>query len=481
MKSLTELENLLEQRPIELSAICKSHFLTYFRVMFLLINRSKSTIKPFHKEVANKLQSIVEGNNDKRNLALCLPVGSGKSLIIQYFISWCFARTVNQAFVYTSHSQDNISKMSRETRDICSSEPWINLFGGKIKTDQKSVWNWAFLDSIKRTGLMAKPMGAGITGLDAGNPAVDGFSGALIIDDPLDAGNSRSKVEKEKTISIYDEKLATRRRTPTTPTILIMQRLAVDDLVGWLKADHSAEWDIVEVPSIDADDVSFWPERYPVEELRKIEKTNPYKFQAQYQQNPITDGGTMFKTEGFKIVDAVPSSITETIRYWDKAGTAGGGAFTAGVKMGKLQDGRFIVLDVKRKQFSALEREQMIKQTAQIDGQETKIWIEQEPGSGGKESADSTIRMLAGYLCRAERPTGDKAVRAEPYAAQVEAGNVLMLKASWNSDFISEHEYFPDGKYKDQVDAAAGAFNRLAIWYEPPKPAKRHSVSAFGG
>jgi predicted phage terminase large subunit-like protein len=52
-------------------------------------------------------------------------------------------------------------------------------------------------------------------------------------------------------------------------------------------------------------------------------------------------------------------------------------------------------------------------------------------------------------------------VRAEPYAAQVQGGNVLVVKGPWTQAFIDEHVAFPVGRYKDQVDAAAAAFNLL--------------------
>jgi predicted phage terminase large subunit-like protein len=69
--------------------------------------------------------------------------------------------------------------------------------------------------------------------------------------------------------------------------------------------------------------------------------------------------------------------------------------------------------------------------------------------------------MLAGYNVQSDRVTGSKDVRAEPYAAQVQAGNIALVSGPWNRDFIDEHETFPAGKYKDQVDAAAGAFNKV--------------------
>jgi predicted phage terminase large subunit-like protein len=96
------------------------------------------------------------------------------------------------------------------------------------------------------------------------------------------------------------------------------------------------------------------------------------------------------------------------------------------------------------------------------DGADVVIYIEQEPGSGGKESAENTIRNLAGFRCIADRPTGDKIKRADVLAVQLNAGNVYILRGSWNADYKRELEYFPFGKYKDQVDASSGAFNMLA-------------------
>jgi predicted phage terminase large subunit-like protein len=69
--------------------------------------------------------------------------------------------------------------------------------------------------------------------------------------------------------------------------------------------------------------------------------------------------------------------------------------------------------------------------------------------------------MLAGFKVRADRVTGNKVDRAQPYAAQVQGGNVFLLPGEWNRAFLDEHETFPAGKFKDQVDAAAGAFSKL--------------------
>ena len=186
----------------------------------------------------------------------------------------------------------------------------------------------------------------------------------------------------------------------------------------------------------------------------------------------IRPEGGMFKRFWFDVKAESPGThqFTAFVRYWDKAATEDGGAYTAGVLMGRHRSGEFWVLDVRRGQWSAGQREQIILQTAHTDygtyGPGVDIWVEQEPGSGGKESAENTVRNLAGFKVHADRvsgKSGGKVARAEPYAAQAEAGNVHVLRAPWTDDYLGELSAFPDGVYADQVDGSSGAFNKLTV------------------
>jgi len=161
-----------------------------------------------------------------------------------------------------------------------------------------------------------------------------------------------------------------------------------------------------------------------------------------------------------------PVNLVQSVRFWDKAGTTEKenkrAAWTVGLKMHRLASGKFLVEDVKRGRWASEERERIILETAQADGHGVEIWQEQEPGSGGKDQAQATIRNLAGYSIRSDRPTGDKAVRADPYSVQVNVGSVFLLTAVWNKDYVDELKDFPFSTYADQVDASSGAFNKLA-------------------
>lgn len=178
------------------------------------------------------------------------------------------------------------------------------------------------------------------------------------------------------------------------------------------------------------------------------------------------EAGNIFNRAWFKIAGIAPAT-GKTIRYWDKAATENGGCYSAGVKIKRDEVGQFWVEDCLKGQWSSLERERIIKQMAEMDGKDVVIWIEQEPGSGGKESAESTIRNLAGFSVYADKVTGSKIERWQPYAAQVEAGNVKIVSGAWNRDFIEHHHAASADAVKlrktlvDEIDAAAGAFNKL--------------------
>jgi len=136
------------------------------------------------------------------------------------------------------------------------------------------------------------------------------------------------------------------------------------------------------------------------------------------------------------------------------------------VLIGKDRHNIYYIRDVKRERLSAMKRERLIKATAYEDeailSRSVKIFVEQEPGSGGKESAEASTRNLSGFIIKTDRVTGDKISRALPMSAQVEAGNVYLIKGDWNKSYIQELHAFPDNEIKDQVDASSGGFNKLS-------------------
>ena len=106
-------------------------------------------------------------------------------------------------------------------------------------------------------------------------------------------------------------------------------------------------------------------------------------------------------------------------------------------------------------------RDAAILNTAIRDSSIVKTSIPQDPGQAGKTQALHLTRLLAGYPVHTSPESGDKITRAEPFASQVNVGNVLMLRGAWNADLINEMRMFPNGANDDQVDSLSRAFEAL--------------------
>lgn len=177
--------------------------------------------------------------------------------------------------------------------------------------------------------------------------------------------------------------------------------------------------------------------------------------------------GTFFQRSDFEIVDAHPVGGT-FVRAWDQAGTekelkknSDDPDWTVGFKMQKAKDGTFYCLGMERFRIDASKVDQRILNTATQDGKSVKIRLAQDPGQAGKSQARHQTKMLSGYIVKAKPVSGDKLVRAKPFASQVQAGNVKVVRGSWNEDFFKELESFPEGAHDDIVDAASDAFDEL--------------------
>lgn len=181
--------------------------------------------------------------------------------------------------------------------------------------------------------------------------------------------------------------------------------------------------------------------------------------------------GLYFKRDAVRIVDTVPDKIAAIARSWDLAATEitnenKNPDRTAGVLMARLKNGMFIVLDVVRAAANAADVRRIIKGTAAQDAVQYQcytITIPQDPGQAGKEQAASYIKELAGYSVSTAPVSGNKEVRANPFSAQWQGHNVLLLKGEWNKAYLDEMDGFPDTLHDDMVDASSDAFKTVAI------------------
>lgn len=179
----------------------------------------------------------------------------------------------------------------------------------------------------------------------------------------------------------------------------------------------------------------------------------------------VTAEGNFFTTSKIKSRPPFGLDAGRVVRCrgWDLAATKDGD-WTAGVLVAyRPEDRSWLVEDVVRVRQEPGELERTILATAIRDGRNVVQVVEQEGGSSGKMAArDLRTRVLAGYPVHLASPTGSKEDRARLPAALTYNGDVGVVPAVWNVDFLDELTSFPGGSHDDQVDGLAYACHHLA-------------------
>ena len=475
--SSINLEALQNARPgIEaalLRSVCTQSFYRFVQEFWPVVIAEKPVwnwhIEYLCQKLQNMLEDVIAGKPKKYDLIINLPPSSSKSSIFSIlFPAYAWARMPSCRFI-TASFQDKLAEgFARKSKQLIKSDLYRQMFGEfKFIPDRQGH----YVNQYKGERIV----------YTTGQSPTGQHAHFILIDDPIDP------LAQDRETNIYNINLwmhrVIRSRTvdaQVTPLILVMQRLSMDDPTGdWLEKaeDHGKVFHICLPASIESGQQVkppglkryyrnnlFDPIRLPysVLEDRKMWMVAA-DYAAQYDQSPLPKEGLMFKVQYLTVkpLEAL-DPIVAKCRYWDKAiSTRLNACFTVGALMGRTRTGRFVLMDIQRGQWDAATRESIILNTARADGPDTVVGIEQEPGSGGMESAMYTVRNLAGFPVYVDRASQSKEARAEPLAIQVEHGNVSLLEGAWNAAFLSEIGSFPRGRYKDQVDATVGAFRVL--------------------
>lgn len=429
----------------------------------------------WQQEIAYHLQLFYEDliNGNRPHLCIQAPPQHGKSDIIVEFLGWISGKLPDLKQIYGSYSERLGVRANLKLQRMIDSDKYRKIFPGtRLVLPMKNGGGVQDGNFVRSRELLEFPTHSGYFRNTTVRGSVTGESLDLgAIDDPIKGrAEANSPSVRDSSWDWFTDDFFT-RFSEKAGLLIILTRWHVDDPVGRLiEVDKGLK--LLSYPAIAIEDElhrkkgeALFPEHKSLEFLLERKAVlMADSWESLYQQSPYIRSGGMFPRDLFGFTDRMPprEQITASVRYWDKAGTKeGSGAQTAGVLMHALRDGRYLIEDSHCARFAALERERRIKTIASLDGYHVRVYVEQEPGSGGKESAESTVRNLAGWTVEADRPTGNKELRAEPFAAQVQAGNVFLLAADWNRDYLNELEQFPNGPRKDQVDASSGAFSKL--------------------
>lgn len=416
------------------------------------------------------LQKLVQvANGTTKNLMVYMPSGSGKTTYLsKIWPAHLLATNPKINVIAASNTQDFAEKISGDVQSLMTQ--YGELLGASPETFNKKDWKCTNGSTYRAVGVEGKILG------ERGDIG--------IIDDPFGGfQEAHSPTIRDTVYNWYRSDFVTRLK-PGAKTVLMHQRVHLDDLAGRLLQEEPDEWEVLFLPAIwegvdwlgrpmPHDELGrstgelLWPDYHTQEFLdEKRRRVGEQSFASMYQQRPVPAGGSLFNAKRLldnRIPEADLLPFKKIVRAWDLAASKKGD-WSCGVLMGRDETDKWVILDVVLFRGGPEEVRQTIIKTAAQDAQKwgrVNISLPQDPGAAGLYMVTDLTAALAGHPVTASRESGSKEDRARPFAAQVNVGNVRMVEAPWNNRYVDELGVFPGGKYDDQVDASSRAFGEL--------------------
>lgn len=388
-------------------------------------------------------------------LAIELPIRHGKSECITIRGAAHILMQAGRRVLVAANTQDLAEAFSRSIKEV------LRRLGVKPGAkDGAKEWSTPWGSTLYAVGVGGAIEGRGFTD--------------IFIDDPIasredaESQTVRNKIWQWLTDSLWG------RKEPGARVVFIMSRWHEDDPLGRIKKGgfHAALWTFLTITALaEAGDIlgrhpgeALWPERWSQEHLEAERAANPRNFGARYQANPTSQEGDFFKPDNLGLC-----SRSEIRQEWPTVvaldlGYSESGDYTALAQGWRSDDGRFF-LDIRRVREELDARNKWLNKECKQRG--ARVLIPQDGGSG-KDVVKNLTRLLAGLNCTGHPVSKSKELRAQGLAAQVNAGNVMLVDSPDARAFIEEARVFPRGAHDDMVDAASDAFNDLTQGYAGP-------------
>lgn len=484
-------------------ARCEQEHLFFTRYFFKFRQDMKFLVNWHHHLVSDVVEDVIQGR--RKNVAISLsPGGTKTELVVINFVARGLALNPRARFLHLSASDVLASLNSSTAKEIVTSDEYQAFWPLKIADDAKSKKRWNVLVGGRPAGgVYATSIGGQVTGFRAGRMA-PGFQGALIVDDPIKPEDAFSSVKIDAANRKLISTVKSRKATPDTPIIIIMQRVAEQDAIGFVEGGALGDdWSFVKIPAI-IDDAylstieeryrklvdtsqgvggrhSYWPYKERLPELLKMEqgqgqtqhgqKVSRYVFTSQWMQSPTAMGGNIIHGKDFQRYRVLPKIKYRKV-YADTAQkTAERNDFTVFEEWGYGIDGRIYLISLERGKWEAPELQRRAvafwakcrARDVEKYGECRKMEIEDKASGTG---LIQTIKAPPYNIpINAVERNKDKLTRVMDGLPYIENGSVFIPEESeFTTDFVAECEGFTADDthaHDDQVDALMDAINDM--------------------
>ncbi len=414
------------------------------------------------KELQILGNKVFNRESKEYDLTINIPPGTSKSTIATVMLpAWIWTIDPTIRVLTASYSSSLSLDHAIRSRDIIQSDKYKEYFGDiELKADQNNKGHYKNTKGGER---YATSVGGTITGFHAH---------LIIVDDPLNAKEASSEVQRKSANEFMDTTLSTRKvDKEVTPTILIMQRLHEDDPTGnWVKkkdkkikhiclpAELSDDVKPIELKSKYVDGL-LDPVRLSKNVLHDMKiDLGSYGYAGQMMQRPAPIEGGIWK-KWFKVIpdEDFPKNLINIATDWDLAYTEKEtNSASAYVTSGKLGNDMYIQ-DIG---FEWLEFPDLINY---MKLRQAPHHIEAK--ASGKSAKQSLTKMGIPAI-EVKVTGGDKIARATQVTPFAEAGMIYIKESLINKLYHDDKQgilNFPNGQHDDLQDALVQAIFRLLV------------------
>ena len=482
---------------------CEKEHLYFSRYFFRQRQGIKFKVNWHHLLIGDIVDDVIAGR--KKNVAITVSPGSSKTeLVVINFIARGLAINPRARFLHLSGSDSLASLNSATAREIVTSDPYQEFWPLRIADDAKAKKRWNVLvDGHPAGGVYATALGGQVTGFRAGHMA-SGFQGAILIDDPIKPEDAFSRAKLDAANRKLLTTVQSRKANPDTPMILVMQRIAENDCVGFIQGGNvDGEWHHVRIPAVldeeyldtlpekyktlvdnrisDNGRFSYWPYKEPLNKLLSMERgegvdqtgarISRHVFSSQYQQAPVALGGNIIRGEWFTRYSILPKIKFRKVFADTAQKTKERNDYTVFEEWGVGVDGRIYLIDLLRGRWEAPELQKRAvafwakcKSRELLNfGQIREMPVEDKSSGTG---LIQTLRMPPYNIpIKPIERNKDKLTRVMDGLPYIETGQVCIPEeASYTNDFVSECEAFTaddSHDFDDQIDPMLDAINDM--------------------
>lgn len=475
--------------------------LNFTRYFFKENYGKKFIIGDHHRKICQALDDVLKGKI-KRLIINVAPRYGKTELAVKSFAACGFAINPASKFIHLSYSDDLARDNSREIQNIVTSESFQTLFDVELTSDSTKKWH-----TTAGGGFYAVSSGGQVTGFGAGtvdteeeynskeydysdftNEEIEfidemlpfgnsDFAGAIIIDDPIKPDDALSDQKRDAVNNKFDTTIRNRVNSRNTPIIIIMQRLHMNDLCGYLQKlegvigkDDGGEWTVIEFPCLyndeNGNEKALWEHKHTVPELKQMRLKNAFVFETQYQMNPKPKEGLLYDRPFRTYTPGVIpySSKMQRKNYTDVADT--GDDYLCSIDYVETERGLFVVdilFTKKPQEYTEPKHAEMLAKD-RIE----KSYI--ESNNGGRSygrNVETQTRILKNFITEFDLffQGGNKDVRI--FTRSNEVMNMIYFPEGWENMWPEFYQhittYMKTGKNKhdDGPDVLTGMVEKI--------------------